>query len=90
MLAVSYVIHTVITLNGGTDWWVHHPNRCVAVPLLMLAACLAVTILLAFRVDINEFSLNTFYRNRLVRCYLGATREADSERNPQNFTGFRR
>jgi hypothetical protein len=38
-------------------------------------------------VDINEFSLSAFYRNRLVRCYLGATRPAE-ERRPQNFTGF--
>src|SRR5262249_55956865 len=33
-------------------------------------------------------SLNAFYRSRLVRCYLGATRFAPGERNPQNFTGF--
>src|SRR6185503_9026711 len=39
-------------------------------------------------VDINEFSLNAFYRNRLVRCYLGATRFRPGERTPQNFTGF--
>jgi len=42
---------------------------------------------LAFRIDINEFSLNAFYRNRLTRCYLGATRPP-AERKPQNFTGF--
>ena len=29
-------------------------------------------LLVAARMDINEFSLNAFYRNRLVRCYLGA------------------
>jgi hypothetical protein len=45
--------------------------------------------LMALRVDINEFSLNAFYRNRLVRCYLGATRFAPADqRTPQNFTGF--
>jgi len=87
LLTVSYVIHLVINQNGGTDWWVSPSEPAVAVPLLMLAACLAVTIVLAARVDINEFSLNAFYRNRLVRCYLGATRK-DTDRNPQNFTGF--
>ena len=87
LLAVSYVIHLVINLNGGADWWVVPSEPAFAVPLLMLAACLTVTILLAARVDINEFSLNAFYRNRLVRCYLGATRK-DTDRNPQNFTGF--
>ena len=36
-------------------------------------------------VDLNEFSLHMFYRNRLVRCFLGAPRE---ERNANPFTGF--
>ena len=57
------------------------------VSLVVTAACVAALLLMAARVDINEFSLNAFYRNRLVRCYLGATR-APGERNPQNFTGF--
>jgi len=87
LLAVSYVLHVVINLNGGTDWWITPSEPAVAVPLLLLAACLVATIVLAARVDINEFSLNAFYRNRLVRCYLGATRK-DTDRNPQNFTGF--
>ena len=52
-------------------------------------ACVTIVLLLLFawRVDINEFSLNAFYRSRLVRCYLGATRDP-SIRRPQNFTGF--
>jgi hypothetical protein len=87
LLAVAYVLHRVIGLNGGTDWWVQGGDPLVAVPLVLLVACLAVTVLFAARVDINEFSLNAFYRNRLVRCYLGATRD-EKLRNPQNFTGF--
>jgi hypothetical protein len=87
LLAVSYVIHLVIRLNGAPDWWLVTSEPDVAVPLVMLAVCLVATIVLAARVDINEFSLNTFYRNRLVRCYLGATRVEDG-RNPQQFTGF--
>ncbi len=52
----------------------------------------------ASRVDLNEFSLNAFYRSRLGRCYLGASRldqgessEADlkgTTRSPHPFTGF--
>jgi hypothetical protein len=87
LLAVSYVIHLIVALNGGTDWWREAGQPAVGVALVMLAVSLAATILLAARVDINEFSLNAFYRNRLVRCYLGATRD-EAERNPQNFTGF--
>jgi hypothetical protein len=41
--------------------------------------------LLALRVDLNEFSMHYLYRNRLVRCYLGASHR---ERVPNPFTGF--
>ncbi|MBZ5605618.1 MAG: hypothetical protein LAO79_25240, partial [Acidobacteriia bacterium] len=44
-----------------------------------------VVLVLAWRVDINEFSMHLLYRNRLVRCYLGASNEA---RDAQRFTGF--
>lgn len=42
--------------------------------------------LLAWRVDINVFSMHNFYKNRLVRCYLGASRRR--HRKPNQFTGF--
>ena len=38
--------------------------------------------------EINIFGLNQFYRNRLVRCYLGAARWAPGYRQPQPFTRF--
>jgi hypothetical protein len=38
--------------------------------------------------EINIFGLNQFYRFRLVRCYLGATRWAPGLRKPQPFTSF--
>jgi hypothetical protein len=57
-------------------------------PAVTFAASAAALLLVAARVDINQFSLNAFYRNRLVRCYLGATRFTCGERQPQNFTGF--
>ncbi|MDD5410276.1 MAG: patatin-like phospholipase family protein [Methylobacter sp.] len=54
----------------------------------MIVGCIVCVLLLTWRVDINEFSLNAFYRNRLVRCYLGATRFRPGQRKPQNFSGF--
>ncbi len=45
---------------------------------------LLVTVPLSLRVDINEFSMHLFYRNRLIRPYLGASRT----RHPIPFTGF--
>ena len=44
-------------------------------------------LILVKTVDINEFSMNQFYRNRLVRCYLGATKPG-KDRVPHPFTGF--
>jgi hypothetical protein len=45
-----------------------------------------VAYVLATRLDVNEFSLHLFYRNRLVRAFLGASRS--DPRNPSPFTGF--
>jgi predicted acylesterase/phospholipase RssA len=63
--------------------------------------CTSLAFLLSCRVDINEFSMHLLYRNRLVRCYLGASHQAEAppaaegggeaaedERNPNPFTGF--
>jgi hypothetical protein len=54
--------------------------------LVLVALGLAIAgVLLAWRVDINKFSLHMMYRNRLVRAYLGAS---NKERAPHPFTGF--
>ncbi len=96
LVAVSTLLHLLIVSNSHMVW--HNVAELVQrhwtfmdgqpqVTLGIGAVCLAVFLLLAWRVDINEFSLNAFYRNRLIRCYLGATRTPD-ERKPQRFTGF--
>jgi hypothetical protein len=43
---------------------------------------------MSWRFEINIFGLNQFYRNRLIRCYLGATRWRPGMRKPHPFTGF--
>ena len=55
-----------------------------SVPLACLVFFLAAVVL-SWRVDINEFSVHHLYRNRLVRCYLGASVPG---RDAQPFTGF--
>lgn len=42
--------------------------------------------LFGWRVDVNKFSLHDVYKNRLIRCYLGATRQEFRRAHP--FTGF--
>lgn len=56
----------------------------IRVPVLCLAFLLAA-LFVSWRVNINEFSIHYLYRNRLVRCYLGAS---VPHRNAQPFTGF--
>ncbi len=52
---------------------------------IAFASCLLIFLLLGWRVDVNLFSMHHFYRNRLARCYLGAS---NAERKPSPFTGF--
>jgi hypothetical protein len=52
--------------------------------LLVILGSAALAWLISWQVNLNEFSLHTFYRNRLVRCFLGASRK----RTPHPFTGF--
>lgn len=51
-----------------------------------LLVLLAVTALIfGWRIDVNEFSLHSFYRDRIARCYAGAS---NPDRRPNRFTGF--
>jgi hypothetical protein len=53
--------------------------------VLAIALAALLTWRLSLRVDVNLFSLNGMYANRLVRCYLGAS---VSERMPNPFSGL--
>ncbi len=93
LIGVATILDVVVTKNAaGATWWtltdLDDQDRFFRVSLAALAGCAATLFLLGFRIDINEFSLNAFYRNRLVRCFLGAARTAPGERKPQEFTGF--
>ncbi len=58
----------------------------------LFAACLLAAYLLGWRFDINLFAYHQFYRNRLVRCFLGASKYArgndkpELQRHPNEFT----
>ena len=56
-------------------------------PVLVAMLLAIVAVVLASRIDINQFSMHNFYKNRLVRCYLGASR-ARPHRAANAFTGF--
>jgi hypothetical protein len=52
---------------------------------IVALACGGIALLLGRRLDVNEFSMHLFYRNRLVRAFLGAS---NPTRKPSPFTGF--
>ena len=84
----------VLLLNIGTNYaisdgyWKVFPE----IPVWLLWASLGVALILggafSWFFEINIFGLNQFYRMRLVRCYLGATRWTPGIRKPQPFTNF--
>jgi len=97
LVGVSTCLHLIILMNSvdvvpqiaelHSRHWQNLTDSSPEVVLAVLGGTIVGLLLMAARVDINEFSLNAFYRSRLIRCYLGATRYP-GERSPQNFTGF--
>lgn len=73
------------SLQAYLGWLDSNIDRHFGALLLLIVLALATWLLFGWAVDINEFSLNAFYRNRLVRCYLGASNE---DRNPEPITNF--
>ncbi len=49
-------------------------NVCPTALGIVIVAALAFAFLASLRVDVNAFSLHGLYADRLVRCYLGASR----------------
>src|SRR5262249_52901688 len=64
------------------------PVASVTGPSVLLIGLLlfGVSLFMSWRIGVNEFSMHHFYRNRLVRCYLGASRW--QARKADWFTGF--
>lgn len=94
LLGIAWALDAVILSASGFSWasvaTLPHDGHVAFLEMSRLVGlvCLTALVVMAARVDINDFSLNAFYRNRLVRAYLGATRVGPGERTPQNFTGF--
>jgi predicted acylesterase/phospholipase RssA len=83
LVLLACAVESFAAANGGVDlstgryriyWFV------VAFTILI-----TISLFLSWRVDINRFSMNLLYRNRIIRCYLGAS---NAKRQPQPFTGF--
>ena len=85
-----YLILMKLGTNLSDPWKYWNILRSVTFSTKVVALAVAIFIgsLFSWFFEINIFGLNQFYRNRLVRCYLGATRWAPGFRKPQPFTKF--
>ncbi len=76
-----FIIVLIFTGFGYASHQIYHSNYT----RFWFISLLIIFLVGNRRFDINIFSLHNFYRNRLTRCYLGAT---NNERLPNSFTGF--
>ncbi|HEY7185956.1 MAG TPA: patatin-like phospholipase family protein [Vicinamibacterales bacterium] len=72
----------------SSKYWTHLMTITTRDYWIAFVVLTALALLFSWRFEINIFGLNQFYRNRLVRCYLGATRWRLGLRTPHAFTGF--
>jgi len=83
----AWVAKTPFSLLRFTDtYWSSMRPDDLSAPVLAFAL-FVLAFVLAWRVDVNEFSMHHFYRNRLIRAYLGASRSR-RHRRPNAFTGL--
>jgi hypothetical protein len=93
ILGSSTALYVMLALIAAPDWnwhgyWPTVPNISTGWLWLALGITVVCGGLFSRFFEINIFGLNQFYRFRLVRCYLGATRWAPGFRRPQPFTNF--
>jgi len=90
---VQWLLHGDLSSLAYDSYWNAFPVLASAdkafVGVLFFGA-VAVFYILSSRVNINEFSMHHFYKNRLVRCYLGPRdpKNSQNKRRPDLFTGF--
>jgi predicted acylesterase/phospholipase RssA len=87
LAALSLLAAKIALILTGDSDSVSHLPRAFSGPSILIACLVlcAAAVVLSWRVNINEFSIHYAYRNRLVRCYLGASVK---NRDAQPFTGF--
>ncbi|MEO6820880.1 MAG: patatin-like phospholipase family protein [Ginsengibacter sp.] len=89
-LTNTFVYHPLLFANNKFSIGVEAPTYHLAVQnLIIMGICAGLAFLLARQLGVNEFSMYNFYKNRLVRAYLGGTRRSTERQQTANpFTGF--
>jgi hypothetical protein len=70
----------------GRDYWCVLTSGAIPAAWWVFGICAFAALLMPLAININEFSMHHFYKNRIVRCYLGASR--GEKRRPSGLTGF--
>ncbi len=85
LLLLSWAATRGLLWIQGNHWAQLSDAHRFLVAALVLLAPFTTFVLFGWRVDVNQFSMHSYYRNRLARCYLGASNPA---RDPDPLTGF--
>lgn len=88
LLGSAALLFFLMEKVGGCDVSESYNHCSLTAELVTLVVLLGLGTVFAYAFDINVFSLNSIYRNRLVRCYLGASRWMTGWRKPNTFTQF--
>ena len=86
-----FIVGLLILVARLTEWMIirspapYLEPAHLSVVCIACAASLIVFGLFGWRININDFSMHPFYRDRLARCYAGAS---NPDRRPNRFTGF--
>jgi hypothetical protein len=94
LLLAATLVYALLVNIGTNDevssagYWTTLNTIPLRIRLEILGVACFLGIWFSWFFEINIFGLSHFYRNRLVRCYLGATRWVPGLRKPQPFTGF--
>jgi len=80
LVVVATALDLIILSNDGGTWWTvvesSAARRFVSVSAVTTLLCVAIGLSLATRIDVNEVGVAALMRDRLTRCFLGATRHA--------------
>jgi hypothetical protein len=85
-VALDRIIGSRVTGVILPEYWARVTSFPNASMWAWICASLGVSFFVSWRIGVNEFSMHDFYKNRLVRCYLGASRWKN--RMADWFTGF--
>jgi hypothetical protein len=80
-------LHGIVIESPKPDYWLLMEGIQLRLVCPIVVVLIGIAAFLSRQVDINEFSMHLLYRNRLVRCYLGAS-HSHPKRVPNPFTGF--